>query len=45
MSRVDDDRQAARAAERQMEARRNEELQKNKTTNEQTTFKKLVGQQ
>lgn len=45
MSRVDDDRQAARAAERQMEARRNEELQKNKKTNEQTTFKKLVGQQ
>jgi hypothetical protein len=45
MSRVDDDRQAARAAERQMEARRNEELQKNKKASEQSTFKKLVGQQ
>lgn len=45
MSRVDDDRQAARAAERQMEARRNEELQKNKKSTEQSTFKKLVGQQ
>lgn len=45
MSRVDDDRQAARAAERQMEARRNEELQKNKKSSEQSTFKKLVGQQ
>lgn len=45
MSRVDDDRQAARAAERQMEARRNEELQKNKRTTEGNVFKKLVGQQ
>jgi len=45
MSRVDDDRQAARAAERQMEARRNEELQKGKKATESTTFKKLVGQQ
>ncbi|MBE2250977.1 MAG: flagellar hook-length control protein FliK [Myxococcus sp.] len=45
MSRVDDDRQAARAAERQMEARRNEELQKGKKASEATTFKKLVGQQ
>ncbi len=45
MSRVDDDRQAARAAERQMEARRNEELQKGKKAAESTTFKKLVGQQ
>jgi len=45
MSRVDDDRQAARAAERQMEARRNEELQKNKRTTEGNAFKKLVGQQ
>ena len=45
MSRVDDDRQAARAAERQMETRRNEELQKGKKAAESTTFKKLVGQQ
>lgn len=45
MSRVDDDRQAARAAERQMEARRNEELQKNKKAGDSATFKKLVGQQ
>lgn len=45
MSRVDDDRQAARAAERQNEARRTEELQRSKKKQEATTFKKLVGDQ
>jgi hypothetical protein len=44
MSRVEDDRQAARLAERQVEARRNEESQRNKKSAEASTFKKLVGQ-
>ncbi|MDX2013799.1 MAG: flagellar hook-length control protein FliK [Myxococcaceae bacterium] len=44
MSRVEDDRQAARLAERQVEARRNEEAQRGKKSAEASTFKKLVGQ-
>jgi hypothetical protein len=45
MSRVDDDREAARATERLMEARRNEERMKGKKAAESISFKKLVGQQ
>lgn len=44
-SRIDDERQAARAAERQAEARRNEDAQRSKKSAEASTFKKLVGQQ
>ncbi|MCA2978435.1 MAG: hypothetical protein INH37_09150, partial [Myxococcaceae bacterium] len=44
MSRVEDDRQAARLAERQVEARRNEEAQRGKKAADASTFKKLVGQ-
>lgn len=42
MSRVDEDREAARVAARQAEARRNEELQRNKRIAEGNAFSKLV---
>lgn len=45
MSRVEDDREAARLAAKLAEARRNEEVQKNKKAQENSAFSKLVGKQ
>ncbi len=45
MSRVEDDRQAARLAEKQLEARRNEDTQRNKKAAENSEFTRLVGHQ
>lgn len=45
MSRVEDDREAARLAAKLAEARRNEEVQKNKKAQESSAFSKLVGKQ
>ncbi|MEW6433485.1 MAG: flagellar hook-length control protein FliK [Myxococcota bacterium] len=45
MSRVEDDREAARLAAKLAEARRNEEVQKNRKAQENSAFSKLVGKQ
>jgi hypothetical protein len=45
MSRVEDDREAARLAARLAEARRNEEIQRNKKAEEHSAFSRLVSKQ
>jgi len=45
MSRVEDDREAARLAAKLAETRRNEEAQKNRKAQENSAFSKLVGKQ
>jgi hypothetical protein len=45
MSRVEDDREAARQAARLAEARRNEEVQRGRKAQESSAFSKLVGKQ